>query len=61
MHDMSDFLSHTYKSLFDQERKQLDAKKKKVPLAFSKPTALFVEDDVFLEWYRSQWQVSMDS
>ena len=47
LHDMSDFLSHTYKSLFDQERKRLDARKKKVPLAFSKPTALFVEDDVF--------------
>ncbi|KAI2510438.1 CBF/Mak21 family [Fragilaria crotonensis] len=48
LHDMSDFLSHTYKSLFDQERKRLDAKKqKKVPLAFQKPTALFVEDDVF--------------
>lgn len=48
LHDMSDFLSHTYKSLFDQERKRLDAKKhKSVPLAFQKPTALFEEDDVF--------------
>jgi U3 small nucleolar RNA-associated protein 19 len=47
MHDMEDFLVHTYKSLFDQERKRLEKKRKKVPLAFVKPTSLFVETDVF--------------
>ena len=47
LHDMTDFLSHTYKSLFDQERKRLDKKRKKVPLAFHKPKTLFVENDVF--------------
>jgi U3 small nucleolar RNA-associated protein 19 len=37
------FSNHTYKSLFDQERK----KKTKTALTFKKPTTLFVEDDVF--------------
>lgn len=47
LHDMTDFLSHTYKTLFDQERKQADKKRKKVPLAFHKPVSLFGEQDVF--------------
>jgi len=47
MHDLEVFLRHTYKSLFDQERKRLDKKRRKVPLTFSKPKALFVETDVF--------------
>lgn len=46
LHDLEDFLRHTYKSLFEQERKRLDKKRKKVPLTFSKPKALFLETDV---------------
>jgi len=43
MHDLPDFLAHTYKSLFDQERKQ---SRKKVALTFHEPVALFGEQDV---------------
>ena len=48
MHDMDDFLRHTYKSLFEQERKrgQSNKKKRKVPLTFIEPTSLFGGDDV---------------
>lgn len=51
-HNMNDFLMHTYKSLFDTERKHGDAQKKKrkaVPLAFTKPKRLFSESDVFCD------------
>jgi hypothetical protein len=40
-----DFLGHTYKSLFDQERKR--PCKGKPPLAFREPKSLFTSDDVF--------------
>jgi U3 small nucleolar RNA-associated protein 19 len=46
-YEMSDFMAHTYKSLFDQERKRLEKKRKKVPLTFHKPKGLFVENDIF--------------
>lgn len=45
MHMIDDFLRHTYKSLFEQERKR--SKRRKVPLAFVEPKGLFSgEDDV---------------
>ena len=48
MHNLDEFLLHTYKSLFDQERKRAGNKRgKKLPLTFQKPNGLFVEDDVF--------------
>lgn len=61
MHDMDDFLAHTYKSLFDQEHKRGDqggkggkggggggkGRGKKVAVTFVEPTSLFTEDDVF--------------
>jgi U3 small nucleolar RNA-associated protein 19 len=44
LHDVRGaFLGHTYKSLSEQERKR----KRKAPLTFSKPSALFVDSDVF--------------
>ena len=47
-HDLDQFLVHTYKSLFDQERNRGNNKRKsKIPLTFHKPTGLFVEGDVF--------------
>jgi len=49
MHDLEDFLRHTYKSLFDQDKKRLNNKRKKIPLAFKEPTSLFVETDVFAD------------
>ena len=47
-HDLDQFLVHTYKSLFDQERQRGNNKRKiKVPLTFHKPKGLFAEGDVF--------------
>ena len=47
-HDLDGFLVHTYKSLFDQERKRGDNKRKsKVPVTFQKPESLFVDGDSF--------------
>ena len=43
MYNLPDFLAHTYKSLFDQERKQ---SRKKVALTFQAPDSLFCEQDV---------------
>jgi U3 small nucleolar RNA-associated protein 19 len=43
MHNMDDFSSHTYKSLFDQERK----KKTKTAVTFKEPKSLFSNEDVF--------------
>jgi U3 small nucleolar RNA-associated protein 19 len=43
IHDMIDFSTHTYKSLFDQERK----KKAKTSLTFKEPASLFTEHDMF--------------
>mmetsp|Transcript_12703 Transcript_12703/g.36959 ORF Transcript_12703/g.36959 Transcript_12703/m.36959 type:complete len:576 (+) Transcript_12703:31-1758(+) len=40
---MEDFLDHSYKSLFDQEKK----KRMKTALAFKKPTSLFTNEDMF--------------
>jgi U3 small nucleolar RNA-associated protein 19 len=47
-HDMDQFLLHTYKSLFEQEKKRGNNKRKeKVPLTFHKPKSLFVVGDFF--------------
>eukprot|EP00581_Thalassiosira_minuscula_P031540 CAMPEP_0183765062 /NCGR_PEP_ID=MMETSP0739-20130205/10700_1 /TAXON_ID=385413 /ORGANISM="Thalassiosira miniscula, Strain CCMP1093" /LENGTH=681 /DNA_ID=CAMNT_0026003681 /DNA_START=14 /DNA_END=2059 /DNA_ORIENTATION=- len=66
MHDMEDFMVHTYKSLFEQEKKRLGstsvansggggAKKKKgasrVSLTFVEPEGLFTKDDVFADFF----------
>lgn len=51
LHDLDDFLLHTYKSLFDQENASSNIKKrsnKKVPLTFNEPKSLFVSNDIFL-------------
>lgn len=62
MYDMEDFMVHTYKSLFEQEKKRLGSsggggsgfggKKKggggsRVSLTFVEPVGLFTKDDVF--------------
>jgi hypothetical protein len=44
LHDMQDFSHHTYKSLFDQERKN---KNTKTAVTFKAPKSLFTEEDVF--------------
>jgi U3 small nucleolar RNA-associated protein 19 len=44
LHDMQDFSHHTYKSLFDQERKNRNTK---TAVTFKAPKALFTEEDVF--------------
>jgi U3 small nucleolar RNA-associated protein 19 len=55
---MEDFMAHTYKSLFEQEKKRLGSggannsggKKKggtRVTLTFLEPEGLFTKDDVF--------------
>ena len=49
MYELPDFLAHTYKSLFDQERKQQQSSsssRKKVALTFHEPKSLFGEHDV---------------
>ncbi len=66
MYDMEDFLAHTYKSLFEQEKKRIvgggmegkvidgGAKKKaKVSLTFVEPKGLFCEGDVFASAFKS--------
>ncbi len=48
MHNLDEFLLHTYKSLFEQERKRAGNKRRsKVPLTFHEPKGLFKEEDVF--------------
>ena len=50
MHDMDEFLLHTYKSLFETERKRMDPKAKRqkaVPVTFEKPHGLFTSNDIF--------------
>ena len=51
MHDMDEFLLHTYKSLFETERKRMDPKankrQKAVPVTFEKPAGLFASGDIF--------------
>jgi U3 small nucleolar RNA-associated protein 19 len=42
-HDIDAFASHTYKSLFDQERKS----KTRTALTFKEPASLFTQDDMF--------------
>jgi U3 small nucleolar RNA-associated protein 19 len=43
-HNIEEFSNHTYKSLFDQERKK---RAKKTPLTFKEPGDLFTKDDIF--------------
>jgi U3 small nucleolar RNA-associated protein 19 len=67
MHDMEDFMAHTYKSLFEQEKKRLGSgtggggegggKKKggggcRVSLTFVEPEGLFSKDDIFAGIYK---------
>ncbi len=57
MYDMDDFMAHTYKSLFEQEKKRLNGgasgdakgskKKSRVSLTFVEPDGLFTKEDVF--------------
>lgn len=48
LHDLDQFLVHTYKSLFDAERQRGNNKRKqKVPLTFQKPSGLFANGDAF--------------
>jgi len=58
LYDMEDFMAHTYKSLFEQEKKRLGGgansgggeRKKggcRVTLTFIEPEGLFAKDDVF--------------
>ena len=42
MHDIDDFLRHSYKSLFEQERKR-SQKRRKVALTFVEPKGLWSE------------------
>ena len=68
MHNMEDFMAHTYKSLFEQEKKRLGGnnsggannnagggeKKKgsRVSLTFVEPEGLFTKDDVFGDFFK---------
>ena len=67
MYDMEDFMAHTYKSLFEQEKKRLagsgsggskisaDGNKKggtRVSLTFVAPEGLFTKDDVFGDCFK---------
>jgi len=62
LHDMEDFMAHTYKSLFEQEKKRLGngagtgGKKKggvsKVSLTFVEPEGLFTKDDLFSDIFK---------
>jgi U3 small nucleolar RNA-associated protein 19 len=61
MYDMDDFMAHTYKSLFEQEKKRLNGeagdakgskKKARVSLTFVEPDALFTKDDVFGDFFK---------
>lgn len=61
LHDMEDFMVHTYKSLFEQEKKRLGnggtgGKKKggigKVSLTFVEPEGLFTKEDVFADIFK---------
>merc|ERR1712238_73224 len=62
LYDMEDFMAHTYKSLFEQEKKRLrgsasgasavtggggNKKGARVSLTFVEPEGLFTKDDVF--------------
>ena len=59
MYDMDDFMAHTYKSLFEQEKKRLvgsDAKgskkRSRVSLTFVEPEGLFTKDDMFGDYFK---------
>ena len=57
MYDMEDFMAHTYKSLFEQEKKRLsdakaNKKKARVSLTFVEPAALFTKEDVFGDFFK---------
>jgi len=45
LHNLEDFMGHTSKSLFEQERKR--KQKRKTPLTFVEPESLFCEHDAF--------------
>lgn len=52
-HNLDNFLVHTYKSLFELERKRGGKKLKNVPLTFQPPSGLFSKDDIFhglIDW-----------
>ena len=55
LHDIdspeSAFTQHTYKSLFDQERKSGNKKhsRQKTSLTFHEPKSLFTSDDIFAD------------
>lgn len=66
MCDMEDFMVHTYKSLFEQEKKRIAVesagkgddsggkrKKARVSLTFVEPKGLFCDCDVFAGAFRS--------
>lgn len=64
MYDMEDFMVHTYKSLFEQEKKRITGdgntaggggkkKKARVSLTFVEPKGLFCEGDVFGSVFKS--------
>jgi len=47
MHDIDEFLRHTCKSLYEQERQRpFTKKRRKVPLTFVEPKGLFGGNDV---------------
>jgi len=61
MYDMDEFMAHTYKSLFEQEKKRLNGdageakgskKKARVSLTFVEPDALFTKEDVFGDFFK---------
>lgn len=66
MYDMEDFMVHTYKSLFEQEKKRLGGgsgtanigvnnrkKRGKVSLTFVEPEGLFAKNDVLADIFKS--------
>jgi U3 small nucleolar RNA-associated protein 19 len=65
LYDMEDFMAHTYKSLFEQEKKRITGesavgkgdvgkrKKARISLTFVEPKGLFCEGDVFDSSFKS--------
>jgi U3 small nucleolar RNA-associated protein 19 len=45
MYDMDDFVQHSYKNLFEQEKSRVG--KRSAPLAFKEPHGLFQQGDIF--------------
>jgi len=50
LHEIEQFLDHTYESLFQMERK----KRKKTALAFVEPNTLLTDDDVFFNFLTTE-------